>query len=398
MKPIAYGIDFGTTNSVLAVAYPDRTEVMTELGLSMLRSVVYLDRHGTRTAGEQALRQFLSNPDTRTARVMLDVKACLADEHFDRTDVFGRSLDLETLAGIIFSYLKLLADRATGSDTRRAVIGFPVAFPDAIGDRFEIRQNLALDRLCDAANRAGFEEVVPIEEPAAAAGGESAGLYATLDFGGGTFDVAVVRRAPEADEVLALTGAPIGGEELTGRLFASSVAPLLGLTHPRMPARYRHYTRTMSDVLNALFERDLDPRVFRECAPRYQAIRDSGFLYDLYDAVEIAKCELSTRDETLIRLDRRGFHDVQVRVTRDGFEDVIRDRIEGTLGELERALERARVSASDVELVTLTGGSSRIPLFREGVRGLLPEAKLEDRDPFGRVAQGLADQARVCEW
>lgn len=398
MTPIAYGIDFGTTNSMLAVAYPDRTELMTDLGLSMLRSVVYLDAKGTRTAGEQALRQFLSRPDTSQARVMLDVKACLADEHFDRTDVFGRELKLEDLAGIIFRYLKLLGDRATDSDTRRAVIGFPVAFPEALGSRFDIRQNLALDRLCDAANVAGFEQVVPIEEPAAAAGGEDADVYVTLDFGGGTFDVAVVRRHDDSDEVLALSGAPIGGEELTGRLFAAVVAPSLGLEHPRLPARYRQYTRTLSELLSALFERDLDPGVFRECAPQFQRIREAGFLYDLYDAVERSKVELSARQETLIKLSRRGFETIRIPVTRPQFEAVIAERIDETMMEIDEALARAGVRSDDVELVTLTGGSSRIPLFRDGVGKLLPHAQIEDRDPFGRVAQGLADQARVYEW
>lgn len=398
MTPIAYGIDFGTTNSVMALAYPDRTDLMTDIGISMLRSVVFLDVNGTRTAGEQALRQFLSRPDTSHARVMLDVKACLADEYFDRTDVFGRELDLEGLAGIIFRYLKLLGDQATESDTRRAVIGFPVAFPGALGGRFEARQELALNRLCDAANAAGFEQVLPIEEPAAAAGGEDAEVYVTIDFGGGTLDVAVVRRRDDVDEVLALTGAPIGGEELTGRLFQAKVEPELGLDHPRLPARYRLATRTLSDLLGALFERDLDAVVLRECAPSFQKIREAGFLYDLYDAVERSKVDLSAHEETRIRLNRRGFESIRIAVTRREFERVITDRIDDTIAEIRKAISTAGIVGNDIELVTLTGGSSRIPLFRQRVERLLPGARIEDRDPFGRVAQGLADQARVHEW
>ena len=398
MTPIAYGIDFGTTNSVLSIAYQDRTEVMTQLGMSLVRSVVYLDAAGTRTAGEQSLKQFMSNPDLRRARVILDLKASLADERFKRTHIFDHSYDLAELTSIVFRYLKLLGDRATGSDTRRAVIGFPVAFPDTLGDGYEERQSLALDRLCDAANLAGFDEVVPLEEPAAAATGEDAELYATLDFGGGTFDVAVVRQGPDQDEVLALTGAPIGGEQLTGLLFDAVVAPELSLDHERLPARYRVAVSSLPKVLEAIFEADFSPQVFREYAPVYQQIRESGFLYDLYAAVEEAKIQLSADEYANVRLRRRGFEHLNIGVDRSAFETVILDPILATVSEIERALADAGVDTSDIELVTLTGGSSRIPLFRAAVRDCFPTARIEERDPYGRVAEGLGEQARSYVW
>lgn len=398
MRPVAYGIDFGTTNSVLSVAFPDGTEVMTQMGMSLLRSVVYLDVSGTRTAGEQSLKQFMSNPDLSRARVILDLKASLADERFQNTNIFDSVYTLPELTSVVFRYLKLLGDRATGSDTRRAVIGFPVAFPDTRGDRFEERQSLALDRLCEAAHLAGFDDVIPLEEPAAAATGEDAELYVTLDFGGGTFDVAVISKGSSEDEVLALTGAPIGGEELSGLLFDAAVAPQLNLDHERLPARYRLAARSLPKVLAAIFDDDFAPGIFRECAPVYQQIRESGFLYDLYAAVDAAKIRLSDAQSANVRLRKRGFEHLSINVTRSDFEAIIRAPIMATITEIERALRSASVDEGDVELVTLTGGSSRIPLFRAAVRDYFPQARIEDRDPFGRVAEGLGDQARSYEW
>jgi hypothetical chaperone protein len=398
MKPIAYGIDFGTTNSVLAVAWPDRTEVLTDRGLPPLRSSVFLNDAGVRTAGEQAVRQFLTNPDTTEARVLMMLKASLAHPRLDATDVFGESMTLERLTSIVFRYLKLLGDRYTGADVTRAFVGFPVAFPDTLGDRFDELQSLAIERLCEAANQAGFTELVPLEEPAAAAGGEDAGLYVALDFGGGTFDVAVVRTGADGDEVLALTGVPVGGERLTALLFEATLERELGLDDPQMPARHRVAARSLPTVLSALFARDFSPSDLRTFAPRYAAIREGGFLWDLYAAVEEAKLTLSTSDHATISLSRSGIVPIEVKVTRGTFERAIAGELDRIMEEVRRALSRAEVSAKDVELVTLTGGSSSIPAFQRRVSKLFPGARVESRDPFGRVALGLAEQARRYRW
>ena len=398
MKPIAYGIDFGTTNSVLAVAWPDRSEVLTDRGLPPLRSSVFVNSSGVRTAGEQAIRQFLTNPDTREARVLMMLKAGLAHPRMDATDVFGDTMSLERLTAIVFRYLKLLGDRHTGADVTRAFVGFPVAFPDTLGDRFDELQNLAIERLCEAANQAGFTELVPFEEPAAAAGGEDAGLYVALDFGGGTFDVAVVRSDDGGDEVLALTGVPVGGERLTALLFEATLEHELGLAHPDMPARHRKAARSLPTVLTALFEKDFPPNILRRYAPNYAAIREGGFLWDLYAAVEAAKVELSTATKATISLSRAGIEPIKHTVTRSRFEGAIADELDRVIEAVRGAVTRARVSAGDVELVTLTGGSSSIPAFQERVRKLFPGARVESRDPFGRVALGLAEQARAYAW
>ncbi len=398
MKPIAYGIDFGTTNSVLAVAWPDRTEVLTERGLPPLRSSVFLNSSGVRTAGEQAIQQFLTNPDTRDARVLMMLKAGLANRRLDATDVFGDPMTLERLAAIIFRYLKLLGDRHTGADVTRAFIGFPVAFPDTLGDDFDELQNLAVERLCEAANYAGFTEVVPFEEPAAAAGGEDAGLYVALDFGGGTFDVAVVQSGADGDEVLALTGVPIGGEQLTALLFEATLEHKFGLNHPDLPARHRVAARSLPTILSAMFARDFPVNIIRRHAPDFADIQQGGFLWDLYAAVENAKLELSTKRTAKIALSRAGIQPIDVKVERTTFEGAIAVQLDRVMKEVDRALSDAKVSPDQVDLVTLTGGSSSIPAFQTRVKKLFPTARVESRDPFGRVAHGLADQARAYAW
>lgn len=396
MKPIAYGIDFGTTNCVLAVSWPDRIDVMPGFPEPLLRSAVYLDRGGTRTAGENALRQFLARPEIRVARLFLELKATLSDPGLDRIDLFGRNERLEHVVAVILRYLKLLADRETEAEVDRLVLGFPVAFPEAEGARFEELQSLALERLCDAANIAGFTDVVPLEEPAAAAGDEEAELFATIDFGGGTFDVAIVRNGVDA-EILSLTGASVGGEELTSLLFGASMTPYLGLDHPRLPNRYVENTKSLAKVLALLFADDLSPSGIRPFAPRYADIMEGGFLYDLYSAVEAAKIELSEAESAVISLRKRGI-EVTVPVEREMFEDVIAGPLDRIDREMDRAALNANVDVKDVELVTLTGGSSRIPAFRQRVIERFPRAQIADRDPYTMVAAGLARRAREVQW
>lgn len=394
--PIAYGIDFGTTNSVLAIAWPDRIEVMPGFEPPLLRSAVYMDAGGTRTAGESAIRQFLARPDIEVARLFLELKATLSDLRRDRLDLFGRSERLEVLVAIVLRYLKLLGDRATGYDVKRVVLGFPVAFPDADGPQFDELQSMALERLCSAANLAGFEDVLPLEEPAAAATDEDAELYAALDFGGGTFDVAVVRNDVDA-EVLSLTGTPVGGERLTALLFGAVMTPALGLDHPRMPNRHTLRTQSLAGVLYALFADDLPLDVIGHYAPLFADIVRGGFLYDLYEAVEGAKIRLSDTLETTIALRGRGV-ELAVPVTRDQFERAIVVPLRQIVTETERAIDRAGVTPEDVELVVLTGGSSRIPSFRDLVVKHFPAAQVVDRDPYTLVATGLARQAQEVKW
>ena len=95
--------------------------------------------------------------------------------------------------------LKIAADGATGANVRRVVLGHPVVFVGAEGLDYRQRQGMAEQRLQEAAAQAGFNEVVLLDEPAAAVINEDLpeGYALAADFGGGTFDVAVIKFAPD---------------------------------------------------------------------------------------------------------------------------------------------------------------------------------------------------------
>ena len=195
--PIAYGIDFGTSNSAISVAYPDEAELVPlgSDGADVLPSVVYIDTMRQRLAGDQAVRQYLVAGSFSTTRLMSSLKHFLADPTWIGTEApWGEILSPEELVAIVLSDLKRQADRHCGHDVRRAVLGHPVLFAGVAGADGHKRQELAKSRLEGAARLAGFTDLVFADESIAAVAAEyrEDGVLVGLDFGGGTFDVSVV--------------------------------------------------------------------------------------------------------------------------------------------------------------------------------------------------------------
>ena len=153
-EPIAYGIDFGTSNSAISIAYPDEA-VLVPLGpdeADVLPSVVYLDRSRQRLAGHQAVQQYLVAGSLNGTRLMSSIKTFLADPTLRATNApWGSDITPEELVAIIIGDLKRQADRYCGYDIKRAVLGHPVMFAGAMGDDWKSMQQLAISRLERAA-------------------------------------------------------------------------------------------------------------------------------------------------------------------------------------------------------------------------------------------------------
>ena len=445
-RVVAYGIDYGTSNSSVAAAYEDGAVHVLPVagGATMLRSLVHLDREGGRLAGDDAIRAYLADGAARTrcgrcelvdrrpegiftlcrqymsgsgcqdSRLLAQVKTDLASDGLDRTHSWSKDYLFSDLVSVVLRRLKRDADRHTGQDVRRVVLGHPVRFPGTQIDPVRL-QALAERRLRDGAISAGFDEVVLVPEPQAAVTveGIADGVVVCTDFGGGTFDVVVLDKAHNRGTVLALAGVAVGGEEFDSRIFDSKMQAALGLDRQVVGAggkleglpnwvrrEFRSLAglkRLLTDNSIAVLLRDLGARDGGDFVESLNELLYGGQAYACYRAVEQAKVDLSESTETRIVLRRPPHLDVDVPLTRVEFEHLIAGDLESVRLCIEDALDDAEVRSEDVLYVTRTGGSSRIPAFLSVLDDMFGADRIVERDAFSTVVSGLAAYG-FAEW
>jgi hypothetical chaperone protein len=442
-RPVAYGIDFGTTNSSIAAVTDGRVQVLHVESSAeppeAFRSVVFLHRDGDRWAGHDAARRYLQSAGFRhrcsacdrvqwlkdgplsecrqfkpgggclDARLIAGMKQLLPDEHFVDTSSWAEIFRPQDLVAVVLGRLKAYADERFGP-VDRALIGYPVTFEtDSAGD-------LAKERLLEAASEAGFPGAELCPEPIAAIS-EDVTQYrgrtiCSVDFGGGTFDVAVITFDVDTDgsELRGLSGVPVGGEIFDNLLFERFVAPNLpidetflfeGADDRRLPAYIRRGLRSLSGTVLL----SADPGVYttlqhyRTAINRVQLepVTDliyGGQAYDFWAAVEAAKRDLSKNETTRLRY-RRQHIEVDILLERDAFESLLKPFMEEVRRCIETALEQANLAPADIDIVIRTGGSSLLPAFNAVLDELFGAGKVEARPAFSSVAAGLAKIAEA---
>jgi hypothetical chaperone protein len=431
-----FGLDFGTSNTSLAVSDGMSTRVLPldPLAGETMPTVLYIRRDGTPIVGRPAIDAYLednrtrgpltrefqslgilvqsSNPDhpiveahiytdrNAPGRLFQALKTFLGDPLETRTNVFGDAKGLEELIALILVHVRNRAMELTGTAPEALTLGRPVRF---IGD--EGAEDRATRRLRAAAELAGFREVRFVPEPIAAAHAAdvTAGTSLVFDFGGGTLDLCVVRRDDRGRlAVLATAGGPIGGDRATELLIDDAVAPRLGSRAEWGPKRLRlprYIVNALRDwhALSALNEKPLLEALddlIRAGAPRRElaALRSAIELqlgYEIFQTTDATKIELSSAASAILTYHHAEV-DLDARVTRGRFEHLIRPLLDETATLVRAVTADAGLAAADVGAVVYTGGSSAIPAFRALMRELVPNAVARDTAAFTSVAAGLA--------
>ena len=225
------GIDFGTTNSAVAVYFPDNGMVMSG---DYEPTVIYFEESRDQIfhVGKEALRRYVAMG--LKGRFIRSIKSVLHHKSFRSTMIYGRKYLAEDLVALYLSHLVDTAEKITGVRPEKVVMGRPAAFsPDPKADA------LAENRLLKAAQLAGFKEVSFQLEPIAAAFSyeskiQKNELVFVGDFGGGTSDFTLMRLGPDKgnanrrQDIVGSAGVRVGGDDFDAELAWGKVVRKLG--------------------------------------------------------------------------------------------------------------------------------------------------------------------------
>jgi hypothetical chaperone protein len=416
----AFGLDFGTTNSALALAYSDRTVELARFGAgSTFRSIIYFEEDESSRSGKLRV---VAGPDAiesymnarMPGRLIQSTKSYLASRLFSQTQILNQSFSLEELIGILLRHMRKSAELQFGELGTKLVVGRPVHFS---GTKNRADDNFALTRLRTAFAKAGFDEVHFLAEPVAAAYKyrqrlDHNELVLIADFGGGTSDFSLVHLKPTqasttelSDQVIANDGVGIAGDSFDSKLVRHLVAPLLGLG-----SQYKSQFGKLLPVPNWLYEHlerwhylsFLKTRKNMEVLKqiRFQALApekldalieliDHDLGYRLYQAIESVKCNLSEQAHSQFHFNEAAIK-IEQPVRRSDFEQWTAPEIGAITACVDRLLANCNVAANDVNAIFMTGGSSFVPAIRAIFEKKFPAVPTRAGQEFTSVAEGLA--------
>ena len=414
----ALGLDFGTTNTVIALAEGDgSTQSMPftssagaadtmRTALSFMKDRQLGAQALKVEAGQAAIRAFIDNPGD--CRFLQSIKTFAASPLFQGTLIFARRHQFEDLMEIFLRRLSAYAGDAWPQDISRIVVGRPVQFAGASAD-----PALALQRYDAALQRLGFPEISYVYEPVAAAYYFAQTLerdanVLVADFGGGTTDYSLIRFERHAGQLVATpighSGVGIAGDQFDARIIEHLVAPEIG-----RGSKFKSFDKVLDVPSNyyTSFSRWNQLSIFKgskEFADLKSLVRsalepeklemfvdlvehDEG--YPLYQAVSATKMALSVADEAEFNFSPLGSAGRKT-VRRADFEGWIADDIARIEGALDEVLAQTQTAPSAVDKVFLTGGTSFVPAVRDIFTRRFDGDRIETGGELLSIAHGLS--------
>ena len=326
------------------------TVIANKEGYRTTPSVVAFAKDKTMLVGDPARRQAAVNAE----RTIFSIKRHMGSDYRKKID--GKAYSPQEISAFILMKLKKDAEDFLGDTVTDAVITVPAYFNDA--------QRQATK---DAGRIAGLNVLRIINEPTSAAlaygldNGQAQKIL-VYDLGGGTFDVSIIEIGDHVIEVLATSGDNhLGGDDFDERIVQYLV---------------EQFKKTEGINLS----------------------KDTAALQRLKEEAEKAKKELSSCMTTNINLPflamaKDGPHHMDIQLSRSKFEELTKDLIERTVIPVENAIHDAGLTKSQIDMVLLVGGSTRIPAVQDKVRTLMGKEPSRNVNPDECVAIGAAVQA-----
>jgi len=414
MTTISCGIDFGTSNSSIALADNKNTRLIAIENQHLTTpSALFFTRKGNHPhIGRDAVNRFL---DRQPGRFMRSLKRVLGTPVMKQgTMVNGQMMRFDEIICTFLENLKTRADQEAGCEIEHVVMGRPVHFVD---------NNPEADQQAEAELRKiglqlGYKHVAFQFEPIAAAfaheqhvKGEKLALV--VDLGGGTSDFTVIRlsgayinKTDRTSDILANTGVRIGGNDFDKDLSLAAIMPEIGYRSTygsknlEVPLRHYHdlsdwskvnflYTvRIISQLRPILFESH-DKVKYK----RLLQVLEQETGHTLLAATEDTKVGLTSQEAYSAALDfiEDG---LDVMVSQQQFNEAIKGNLNKIIASAQECLLQAQIQSDDVDMIILTGGSTEIPGIQRAFSNLFPQAHMAEENKLSSVGLGLAFDSR----
>ena len=419
-KPMTIGIDFGTTNTVVALTDADGlahlvTFEAVEGQTTTFRSALSFQTHPgvdgqpperVVEAGPWAIAAYVEDP--LETRFIQSFKTFAASAAFTETRIDNRRYAFEDLLAAFLLRLRHHAGDELSDTPPAVIVGRPVTFAGGNPD-----ETLALSRYQTAFQRLGFTDIRYAHEPVGAAFYFARQLKedATVlvaDFGGGTSDFSIIRFEHTPDGLrstpLARSGVGVAGDAFDYRIIDQLVSPELGKgglyssVGKQLPIPQRYYSafsrwdqlallrasRDMRDI-RALARTALEP----EKIERLIEVLDDNHGHDLYRAVSTLKMALSADDQATFLFQAGSVH-IKKPVARVDFERWIAPELAAIEGAVDQAMARSGLAPDAIDRVFLTGGTSFVPAVRALFQNRFGAERIETGGEFESIAAGLA--------
>lgn len=410
MASISCGIDFGTSNSSVAIATGNAIKLVpVEDHHGTIPSAIFYGPSGTVPSyGRVAVKSFFErNP----GRFMRSLKRVLGNPVMNHgTLINGKPVKFQMIISSFLKNLKEKTDAFAGVDVHQVVLGRPVHFVDNNTEADARAQH----ELAEIAQRIGYKHVEFQFEPIAAAFAhevnfEKEKLAIVADLGGGTSDFTIIRlsknyisKIDRSSDILANTGVRVGGNDFDKELSLSAIMPDIGYKttygpkNLEVPLKYFHDLSEWSKV-NFLYTPKVLAQVRQFCHESH-AVKKLARLLQLLEQ-ERGHAVLSKAEEIKIALTSQSQCEAVLEFDKDNlpipvaqkqFETAIEDAVEKISVAAVECLKKASVTAAEIDLVILTGGSTEVPLVRSKFKSLFPKAEFSEEHKLSSVGLGLA--------
>ncbi|MBY0542728.1 MAG: Hsp70 family protein [Sphingobacteriaceae bacterium] len=420
MDRYLYGIDFGTTNSALAIFDEEKKEIIDTI---IIPSLIYfpstsIPNQEKYVIGDLAIESYLS--DQMEGRFIKSIKQILPRRSFIETRIQNKKYNASDLVALILKELKGKADKIIGYNCTKAVIGRPVFFDDDD----TMKDTLAQTRLNKAAQIAGFTDIRFQFEPIGAAFAYEKTIQKkenvlVADLGGGTTDFTYLILDPSKvgskdrkNDMMATGGIYVGGDSFDSSFMWEKGTPYFGkntiyeatpgkpLTVPKSlfanictwdKMNFFNSLRIKKDIQDYYYYSGNDPK-FKNLI----TLIDNNLGYSVFQSIEKTKIALTNNNVADFSYTKMDI-DINEEISLSIYNEVVAKDIERISEYLDEFLSIKSINPTDIDSLFLTGGTSMVSAIQNLFKTKFPHLKINSGDNFKSVAKGLAYSGYLFE-